>query len=71
MVAAYAAQVVRGGSDVSGSHASSSHSPEHQYRQPTANGNSVSNYGTIVTISYIITYIVDIYICVVVFLHIH
>lgn len=45
MVAAYAAQVVRGGSDVSGSHASSSHSPEHQYRQPTANGNSVSNYG--------------------------
>lgn len=43
MVAACAAQVVRGG-DVSGSHASSSHSPEQQYRQPTANGNSVSCY---------------------------
>lgn len=44
MVAHYAAQVVSGGSDVSGSHASSSHSPEQQYRhQPSSNGNSVSN----------------------------
>lgn len=58
MVAHYAAQVVSGTSDVSGSHASSSHSPEHQYRPSTANGNSVSYrnepFGQIINVCFVL-----------------